>query len=258
MWSGVGTLCGAVLLLAPVLVPGPALAFESYAEVKRVLYDQVFANDRRTFYCQCTFDSARRPDLAACGYRISGNVERANRVEVEHVVPASWIGAGRRCWREKICRDGRGRAFKGRKCCLRTDPAFRAAYQDLHNLRPVIGEINERRQNFRFAMIDGERRAFGRCDFEVEPRNRSAEPRPEIRGDIARISLYMDETHGIRLSPLLRDQFRAWNRADPPDDEERRRNRLITRFQGQSNRFVEGPRDPLYRQKKVRIPSITR
>lgn len=240
MWSGVGALCGAILMLVPVIVPGPALAFESYAAVKRVLYDKVFAVDRRTLYCRCPFDAARRPDLGACGYRISGNAERAGRVEVEHVVPASWIGAGRRCWREKICRDRRGQAFKGRKCCLRTDAAFRAAYQDLHNLRPVIGEINDRRRNYRFAVIDGERRAFGRCDFEVDPSSQSVEPRPEIRGDIARISLYMAETHGIRLSPTQRDQFRAWHRADPPDEIERRRSRLISGFQGRGNRFVEG------------------
>jgi deoxyribonuclease-1 len=39
------------------------------------------------------------------------------------------------------------------------------------------------------AMIAGEQRPFGACDVEIA--ERKIEPRPEIRGDIARIYLYM-------------------------------------------------------------------
>jgi deoxyribonuclease I len=35
------------------------------------------------------------------------------------------------------------------------------------------------------AMIDGEQRQFGACDIEIA--DRKIEPRPAIRGDIARI-----------------------------------------------------------------------
>lgn len=248
MRSGVGILLGALLTLVPAVMPGPALAYESpapmlksYAAVKRALYAQVFVDDSRTLYCSCPFDAERRPDLAACGYVSLDGGERSRRVEVEHVVPASWIGADRSCWREKICRDAKGRAFKGRKCCLAIDPAFRAAYQDMHNLWPSVGEVNERRSNYRFGLIDGEHRIFGRCDVEIDRRTRRAEPRPAIRGDVARISLYMEVTHGVRLSDAQRRLFEAWHRDDPPDAMEWRRNERIDRLQGRRNPWISQP-----------------
>ena len=238
MRSGVGILLGALLMLVPVCLPGPASALESYAAVKRILYAEVFADNRETLYCGCPFNADRRLDLKACGYDSPRGGRRANRVEVEHVVPASWIGQGRPCWHEKICRNAKGQAFKGRKCCLAIDPAFKAAYQDMHNLRPSVGEVNEVRSNYHFGLITGERRAFGRCDIEIDRSTRRAEPRPEIRGDIARISLYMEATHGTRLSDAQRRLFEAWHREDPPDAGEHRRHAAIAVLQGRRNPWV--------------------
>ncbi len=170
-----------------------------------------------------------------------GGGERARRIEVEHVVPASWIGAGRTCWIQKICRDAGGRAFKGRKCCLAVDPAFREAYQDMHNLWPTVGAVNGRRSNYRFGLIEGERRAFGRCDFEVDAKTRRAEPRPEIRGDVARASLHMEAEHGVRLSDAQRKLFEAWHRQDPPDAAERSRHDRVVRLQRRVNRWIVRP-----------------
>lgn len=238
MRSGVGALLGALLVLAPVMVPGPAGAFGSYAAVKRTLYAEVFADNRKTLYCGCPFGADRRLDLEACGYESPRGGKRSKRVEIEHVVPASWIGAGRTCWTKKICRDTKGRAFKGRKCCLAIDPAFKAAYQDMHNLWPSVGEVNELRSNYRFGLITGERRAFGRCDIEIDPQTRRAEPRPEIRGDIARISLYMQATHGVRLSDAQHRLFLAWSQEDPSDAGEHNRHAVIAALQGRQNPWV--------------------
>jgi endonuclease I len=64
----------------------------------------------------------------------------------------------------------------------------------MYNLVPAIGEINGLRSNYSFAMISGENREFGTCDMEIE--NPKAEPRPEVRGDIARIYFYMNWAYG--------------------------------------------------------------
>ncbi len=69
---------------------------------------------------------------------------------------------------------------------------------DLYNIVPAIGEINGLRSNYSFAMIPWEKREFGTGDMEIE--NRKAEPRPEVRGNIARIYFYMNRAypgHGI-------------------------------------------------------------
>jgi deoxyribonuclease-1 len=64
----------------------------------------------------------------------------------------------------------------------------------LYNLVPAIGEINGLRSNYSFEMIPGEKREFGTCDMEIE--DRKAEPRPEVRWNIARI-VTMTETEGF-------------------------------------------------------------
>ena len=84
---------------------------------------------------------------------------------------------------------------------------------DLHNLQPAVGEVNGRRSNYSMAMIAGEAREFGQCDVEIA--DRKVEPRPAIRGDIARIYLYMDAAYPGRgvLSEKNRPLFAAWARS---------------------------------------------
>jgi deoxyribonuclease-1 len=217
---------------------------EHYGITKRQLFEVVYADRRETFYCACRFDEAKRPDLAGCGYLPVRDGERAHRVEVEHVVPASWLGRGRRCWSEPICTDAKGRPFKGRACCLEVDEGFRRAYADLHNLVPAIGEVNEARQNWPFDIVPGEVRAFGRCDLEIDRATDRVEPREAIRGDIARIHLYMERVHGVDLAPDLRARMRSWHLADPPDALERTRDARIGNLQGTRNPLVTSPDAP--------------
>ena len=102
----------------------------------------------------------------------------------------------------------------------------------------MIGEVNEQRRHYRLGLVPGEPRAFGRCDFEVDGQAGVAEPRETIRGDLARIHLYMEAVHGIRLSDPQRTLFERWHRNDPPDAWERERDRRIERLQGNRNPFI--------------------
>ena len=109
---------------------------------------------------------------------------------------------------------------------------------DLYNLRPVIGEVNAARRDYIMAEIPGETRRFGRCDVEVE--NKTMEPRPGIRGDIARIWFYMEWAYpgNVALTPWQRKLYSVWSEADPVDGEERAWARNVERIQGNSNPFV--------------------
>jgi deoxyribonuclease I len=74
----------------------------------------------------------------------------------------------------------------------------------------------------------------------VKVHDRTFEPRPEIRGDIARIYFYMDQAypgHGI-LSRQSRRLFEVWSHEDPVDNWERERAQRIERTQGNANPFV--------------------
>jgi deoxyribonuclease I len=80
---------------------------------------------------------------------------------------------------------------------------------DLYNLQPAITEVNSPRLNYSMAMIDGEPRQFGSCDLEIE--DRKIEPRPDIRGVIARTYFYMDAAYPGRgvISEKNRKLFEA-------------------------------------------------
>lgn len=88
------------------------------------------------------------------------------------------------------------------------------------------------------AIIPGEKRKYGQCDVEIE--NRKVEPRPEIRGDIARTYFYMDWAYPNRgiISKKNRKLFKAWDKSDPVDKWECKRAELVKAVQGNDNPFV--------------------
>ncbi|MFI6762238.1 endonuclease [Micromonospora sp. NPDC050417] len=126
---------------------------------------------------------------------------------------------------------------------------------DLHHLRPEDVSVNSDRGNKDFDN--------GGSPVREAPGNftdgDSWEPRDAVKGDVARMIMYMairyeggdgwpnlEPNESVRngsapyigkLSVLLR-----WNRADPPDAFEKRRNQLIyDRWQGNRNPFVDHP-----------------
>lgn len=109
----------------------------------------------------------------------------------------------------------------------------------MHNLVPSVGEINGDRSNLPYGIIEGEKRKYGKCDFEKE--NGSVEPQESIRGDIARSYFYMSIQYQIKLSDSLEDMLREWHFSDPPDKWEREKNTLIEQEQGNRNPFIDFP-----------------
>jgi endonuclease I len=128
---------------------------------------------------------------------------------------------------------------------------------DLHALRPAEVTVNTARGNKAFD--DGGEPYIDRDGPTNCYRDRDSwQPRPEVKGDIARMLFYMavryedpgldleltetaanqgdkSPAHGVR-STLLR-----WHQQDPPDDLERRRNNRIEALQGNRNPFIDRP-----------------
>jgi deoxyribonuclease-1 len=182
------------------------------------------------FYCGCPY-SGKRVDLHACGYVPRKSAKRAARMEWEHVVPAWVIGHQHQCWQSG-----------GRDNCTRTDPAYARAEGDLVNLVPAVGEINGDRSNFGYGIWTADRVSqYGQCQTAIDFRHRMAQPRPEVRGQIARIQMYMSQTYALRLSSGDRRLFCAWAVQYPVTDAERSRDQRIAAVQGTGNRFVSVP-----------------
>jgi deoxyribonuclease-1 len=179
-----------------------------------------------TLYCGCDW-ADKKVDLASCGLEIF-DTNRWNRTEAEHVVPASTMGAFFPCWEEG-----------GRDYCQKVDPAYKSAHNDLHNLYPAVGQINGYRSNNSMGLIAEEDWEYGKCDFEIDLEADRVEPRPEVRGDIARIHFYMEYQHGILLSKGQRRLFLHWAAEDPVSETEKELEAAIFARQGNHNPFVD-------------------
>ncbi|WP_036374543.1 endonuclease [Micromonospora sp. ATCC 39149] len=126
---------------------------------------------------------------------------------------------------------------------------------DVHHLRPEDVSVNSTRGNKDFDTGGSAVPEAPGCYTDAD----SFEPRNAVKGDVARMIMYMairyegddgwpnlEMNHSVsngtspylgRLSVLL-----AWNRADPPDAFEQRRNqRIYERWQGNRNPFVDHP-----------------
>lgn len=202
----------------------------SFSKAKRLL-KEIYSDNQTTFYCGCNYTRQGKKltsEFETCGYQFRKNLKRAQRIEWEHVMPAWAFGHQRQCWQNG-----------GRKAC-RKDRVFVDMESDLHNLVPALGEVNGDRSNYSFAMLTGEKRAYGQCDVEVDFKARKVEPRAEVRGDIARIYFYMRDQYGIKISKKQNQLFQAWNNTDPVDHWEIERDRRIRQIQGNSNPYVSG------------------
>jgi deoxyribonuclease I len=200
---------------------------DNFSEAKRQAW-QIYADNQKDFYCGCDYKQGD-VDARACGYKARKNATRGGRIEWEHVVPAWEFGHQRQCWQKG-----------GREYCEKNDKQFNVMESDLHNLVPAVGELNADRSNFQYGMLEGEPRVYGKCDFEVDFKGKTAEPPANRQGDVARIYFYMRDTYKLTLSKQKTQLFEAWAKMDPVDMWELERDKRIQKVQGNSNCYVTG------------------
>lgn len=191
-------------LTTAVLAEGQT-KISSYGEARKLLWSELYRDGGETLYCGVALN-------------------RRSGLNVEHVIPASWMTRHLGCGSRKQCR--------------RRSKQFNRMEGDLHNLYPSRTDANSQRGSLPFGEIAGERHTVRGCDFEAN--DNLAEPRPAARGEIARSVLYMAQAYGMELPRGQLELMQEWHRTDPPDAAERRRNERIEQLQGNRNSFVDG------------------
>lgn len=200
-----------------------------FSNAKKVLPD-IYQGMEEDFYCGCAYTKTV-VKFESCNFQPRKNPLRAGRVEWEHVVPAWVLGHQRKCWQQG-----------GRKSCTDNDHVFQMAEGDLNNLVPAIGEVNGDRNNFAYsAWTSSPVSMYGECRTIVDFKERRVQPREEVRGRAARITLYMYETYKLSLSSQDKKLLCSWAKMYPVDDWERERNTRIIRWQGKGNPWVTNP-----------------
>jgi deoxyribonuclease-1 len=198
----------------------------------------IYKYQPETFYCGCDiqWQSKKKliPKVNSCGYKPrnkytkKGNInKRVIRIEWEHIVPAWEFGHQLQCWQ------------KGkRNYCAKKSKGFRDMEGDLHNLVPAIGEVNADRSNFKFGLIEREERVYGKCDVEVSFKERLFEPKPDVRGNIARTYFYFEKQYRLKMSKKQKQLFNAWDKLDPVDKIECFIHNAKAKVQGNENIFI--------------------
>jgi deoxyribonuclease-1 len=207
-----------LILAAVFLLAGTACAehdgngqrIADYKSALPLMWGKLYAEGGETLYCARGFGK-----------------KKGRRINVEHVFPMSWVAWTLKCGKRDECRD--------------SSEQFNRIEADLHNLWPSRVDVNKARRSYPFGTVKGEKRTFKGCDFELDENNRVVEPRPAARGEIARSMFYMAQEYRLEIRARQGRTLQRWNRDDPPSDEERRRNDLIERIQGNRNPFIDDP-----------------
>ncbi|MEB3205445.1 MAG: endonuclease [Candidatus Sericytochromatia bacterium] len=128
-----------------------------------------------------------------------------------------------------------------------------AARSDLHHLQSSDAGINGSRGSFAFGTVAGSPTfqfpaVDGKTRIGEDARgNTVCEPRPGVRGDIARGLLYFYVVYGGYDSTSLKNFVNevrtlvAWHDMDPVDAAERERNERVWQVQGNRNPFIDEP-----------------
>ncbi len=229
-----------IIISVPFLALAQNLTITSYYQARNILEEVIYQSDdeRITLYCQAQFDEDNNVTLPE-GFTADSYLNRLEKIEWEHVVPAENFGRTFPEWRDghPLCIDDEGEPFNGRECAELASEEYRMMAYDLHNLYPAIGAVNASRSNYNFAMLPDKESDFGTCEMKIE--DGKVEPPEYSRGIIARAYLYMEATYPrYQMSAQQRQLMNAWNKMYPPSEWEIERNERIREIQGNGNEFV--------------------
>jgi len=243
-----------VVTLALAAIPSafanpPATFTEAKVVAKQKIYLDQANSPLGELYCGCKWTwvgkSGGRVDAKSCGYETRKLQTRAERTEWEHIVPAWTFGHQRQCWQNG-----------GREHCVDEDPTFRAMEADLFNLYPSVGEVNGDRSNFNYGMVSGVAPQYGQCTTKVDFQQKTAEPRDEVKGLVARTTFYMFDRYKLSISRQQQQLLMAWDKQHPVSAWEKQRDQRIAAIMGHSNPFVTGERTWTLGYKPAGAPDI--
>lgn len=226
----------AITFVLAITIPAIALTapYSLFSKAKKSMYSNVYGNEGQTFYTNCDW-SKKKVNLESCNLQDSfpsRHLKRAKRTEAEHIIPASWMYKKNGKWRQCYL-DAKAKGEKQRKYCQKNDIEYRNAHNDLMNLVPAVGQLNGMRSNKPFAeKVSGKKeQTFNGNGKKLVVTSRVVIPDISIRGDIARIAFYMNQTYGVTYSKRQRALFDKWDKEDPLSGEEMIRAEKIKKIQ---------------------------
>ncbi len=170
-------------------------------------------------------------DTATCGVK-----EQNQSMVWMQVVPDTFYGRNMACMNDNVCvSEFTGKTFKGARCCRLSSDVYKKMEAELFNLIPVVSAVAEKRQGKMFGEVKTAKETVGGVKFDEN----FIEPPDNVKGNIARVYLYMEDRYGLQLSSAQKELFLRWHRLDAVDQRECSIAKVFTKVQGVANSWVE-------------------
>ncbi|MQX52973.1 endonuclease [Alcanivorax sediminis] len=191
--------------VALVLLGAFLLVGISYAnDQDEEFIQQLYPDGGKTLYCQEPFASG-------------------SRISIEEIYD------DRRLAKHFGCRSGR---------LCSSNKEFTTIQQDLHGRFPVTTKVELERRRTLFGELPDNIAADPQCGYQQS--FQVFEPPAHAKGEVARAMLYLHDRYQLPFIGTL-EMYQRWNREDPVDEEEKRRNDEIEKLQGNRNPFIDSP-----------------
>ena len=186
--------------------------------------------------CSYTYDTTSCMDKSIVDLSTCDVKETNQTIKWVQVVPDTFFGRHMACMNEPVCINVFTKVkFGSPLCCRRVNAKYKMMEADLFNLIPVVSEVAAKRGTRIFSDVPNPSFKIGSLKFD----ERYMEPSDEVKGDIARVYLYMDERYDLELSKHQKEIFEVWHRLDPVDDHECAIAKIILKVQGGENSLIE-------------------
>jgi hypothetical protein len=116
---------------------------------------------------------------------------------------------------------------------------------DLHHLFATDSQMNSARSSYPFGEVTHDKMELKCRTVRLGTTDQGGglvfEPPEKHKGNVARALFYFAVKYGMNIDPIQEKFLKTWNRQDPVDEEELRRNEEIFKLQGSRNPFVDYP-----------------
>lgn len=186
--------------------------------------------------CDYTYDLQSCMDKTMVDTSTCSVQEQNQTVKWIQVVPDSFYGRNRECMNEEVCVSKyTGKNYKGKRCCRQSDAEYRKMEADLFNLIPVVSAVAEKRTDQIFQEVKAPKYRVGKVKMD----DAFIEPPDNLKGDIARVYLYMNERYGLDLTLDEKEAYYYWHKFDSVDQRECAIAKMIMKIQGSRNRWIQ-------------------
>lgn len=226
------------LIFIPVFLWAGAYSVpENRSQAKNIL-KMIHLDYKVTTLNHCRYDY----DKTSCMDKTEVNTSSCS-VKEDHqsmvwiqVVPDTFFGRKMACMIETPCINVFTKEpFGSPMCCRRINKKYKKMEADLYNLIPVVSEMKQIQKGKIFSEVKDPITMVGETKIGKE----AIEPADNVKGDIARVYLYMDEVYSLELNATQKNLYLKWNSLDGVDAQECALSKIISKIEGSANTWIE-------------------